>query len=195
MKTTKTLIALAVSLAAFGATAQVDQAAKDASQAAQHRAEQQRAESKATESGTVGKAVNNTKAEYHKKMAEHNEKEAVKEAREGMGTTKSDSKASKIATDANDALNHKADQKRAENKAANSGPVGKAVNNTKAEYHKGMAEHNANEVKEELGVKKDKGVVIRRDSSVTPAVPSASSTSEGGPGMNNGTPPATTPKR
>ena len=126
MKTTKTLIALAVSLAAFGANAQVDQAAKDARQAAQHRV----------------------------------------------------------------------DQQRAENKAAESGAVGKAVNNTKAEYHKNMAEHNANEVKEEeLGVKKDKGVVIRRDSSVTPAVPSASSTAEGGPGLNNGTPPATTPKR
>ena len=99
MKTTKTLIALAESLADIGANAQVDQAAKDASQAAQHRV----------------------------------------------------------------------DQQRAENKAADSGAVGKAVNNTKAEYHKGMAEHNANEVKEELGVKKDKGVVIRRDSSVTPA--------------------------
>ena len=126
MKTTKTLIALAVSLAAFGANAQVDQAAKDASQAAQHRVDQQRAENKAAESGAVGKAVNNTKAEYHKKMAEHNEKEAVKE---------------------------------------------------------------------ELGVKKDKGVTIRRDSSMTPAMPSASGTTEGGPGLNNGTPPATTPKR
>ena len=125
MKTTKTLIALAVSLAAFGANAQVDQAAKDARQAAQHRV----------------------------------------------------------------------DQQRAENKAAESGAVGKAVNNTKAEYHKNMAEHNANEVKEELGVKKDKGVTIRRDSSMTPAMPSASGTTEGGPGLNNGTPPATTPKR
>ena len=125
MKTTKTLIALAVSLAAFGANAQVDQAAKDASQAAQH----------------------------------------------------------------------SVDQQRAENKAADSGAVGKAVNNTKAEYHKNMAEHNANEVKEELGVKKDKGVTIRRDSSMTPAMPSASGTTEGGPGLNNGTPPATTPKR
>ena len=76
MKTTKTLIALAVSLAAFGANAQVDQAAKDASQAAQNRVDQQRAENKAAESGAVGKAVNNTKAEYHKGMAEKNKNDA-----------------------------------------------------------------------------------------------------------------------
>lgn len=77
MKTTsKTLIALAMSVAAVGAYAQLDKAASNASDAVQHKADQKRAEAKAADSGPVGKAVNNTKAEYHKEMADHNAKEA-----------------------------------------------------------------------------------------------------------------------
>ena len=86
-----------------------------------------------------------------------------------LATTSAFAQLDKAASEATSAADHKIEQKQAEGEAQKSGPVGKAVNNTKAEYHKNMAEHNANEVKEELGVKKDKGVVIRRDSSVTPA--------------------------
>lgn len=174
MKTTnKTLIALAISMAAFGATAQVDRAASEATEAAQHRADQMRAEGKAANSGPVGKAVNNTKAEVHKKMAEHDEKEA----REALGVdgkrADRDIKPGQAATDAKDAARHKMEQKRAEDKAANSGPVGKAVNNTKAEYHKNMADHNAKEAREALG-----GKDVRRDTVTVPG-PATKTTNPG----------------
>ncbi len=48
----------------------------------------------------------------------------------------------KAASEAADATEHKIDQKRAENDAKHSGPVGKAVNNAKAGYHKNRAEHS-----------------------------------------------------
>lgn len=150
MKTTnKTLIALAISMAAFGASAQVDKAASNAADAAQHKVDQKRAEAKAAESGPIGKAVNNTKAEYHEKMAEKDTKDAKKAL--GVDSTKSGTvKPGQAATDAKDAIEHKVEQKRAEDKAAASGPIGKAVNNTKAEYHKGMAEKNKNDAKDAL---------------------------------------------
>ena len=76
--TNKTLIALAISMAAIGASAQVDKAASNAADAAQHKVDQKRAEAKAADSGPIGKAVNNTKAEYHEKMAEKDTKDAKK---------------------------------------------------------------------------------------------------------------------
>lgn len=187
--TNKTLIALAISMAAIGASAQVDKAASNAAYAAQHKVDQKRAEAKAADSGPIGKAVNNTKAEYHEKMAEKDTKDAKKalgvDNSKTMGTTTVNPSAA--ATDAKDAMQHKADQKRAEDKAATSGPVGKAVNNTKAEYHKGMAEKNKNDAKENLGIKSKRTPAVTNDSTM-PAT-----TGEGGPGINNGTPPVTRP--
>ena len=93
----------------------------------------------------------------------------------------------KAASNAADAAQHKVDQKRAEAKAEDSGPIGKAVNNTKAEYHKGMAEKNKNDAKENLGIKSKRTPAVTNDSTM-PAT-----TGEGGPGINNGTPPVTRP--
>ena len=72
-------IAIAASLIALGAHAEIGKAASDASDAAKHKMEQQRAESKAKESGPVGKAVNDVKAEYHGKQAERQTENAKKE--------------------------------------------------------------------------------------------------------------------
>ena len=158
----KHLIALAATMASFGAMAQIDQAVKDSREAIEHRTDQVGAERKAAESGPIGKAVNNTKAEYHKKMAEHHEKEAIKELKQAMPGAKPPTiveKAESIATDAKDALVHRKDQRAAEEKAAQSGPVGKLVNKAKAQYHEGMAEHNEREVKEALDGKRAPKVI------------------------------------
>lgn len=56
----------------------------------------------------------------------------------------------KAASEASDAAEHKIDQKRAEDKAAKSGPVGKAVNNVKADYHKNRAERSADKAKQSI---------------------------------------------
>ncbi|ADX47749.1 hypothetical protein C8246_19990 [Paracidovorax avenae] len=56
----------------------------------------------------------------------------------------------KAASEAADATEHKIDQKRAENDAKHSGPVGKAVNNVKADYHKNRAHHSKEKAKESL---------------------------------------------
>ena len=54
----------------------------------------------------------------------------------------------KAASEATDAAKHKIDQKRAESEAKDSGPVGKAVNNAKAGYHKKQAERSTKKAKQ-----------------------------------------------
>lgn len=54
------------------------------------------------------------------------------------------------ANDATDAAQHKVDQKQAESKAKKEGPVGRAVDNVKADYHKHEAKASANKAKKEL---------------------------------------------
>jgi len=56
----------------------------------------------------------------------------------------------KAANEATDAAQHKVDQKQAEAKAANSGPVGKAVNGVKADYHEHAAKSDAKKAKKSL---------------------------------------------
>lgn len=73
---TKNIIVVLASFVAFSAYAQIDKAASEAANAVEQRLEQKRAEDDAAKSGPVGKAVNDVKAEYHKKRAEHSEKEA-----------------------------------------------------------------------------------------------------------------------
>ena len=83
----QTLITLAtVGLLGFGAAAhaQVDKAASEAADSVKHKIDQKRAESKAKESGPVGKAVNNVKGEYH----EHKSKAAAKNAKEAVTGSK-----------------------------------------------------------------------------------------------------------
>jgi len=82
----KTLIAIATTftlLAAGTASAQVGKAAAEASDAAEHKIEQKRAEDEAKKSGPVGKAVNNVKADYHKSRSKNsadNAKESLKKS-------------------------------------------------------------------------------------------------------------------
>lgn len=54
----------------------------------------------------------------------------------------------KAASEAADAVEHKIDEKRADNAAAKSGPVGKVVNKTKAGYHKAQAKRSATKAKQ-----------------------------------------------
>lgn len=56
----------------------------------------------------------------------------------------------KAASEASDAAEHKIDQKRAESDAKKSGPVGKAVNNVKSEYHKNRSKNSAEKAKDAL---------------------------------------------
>ena len=78
----KTLVAIAASLSFFAAagtaTAQVSKAAAEASDSAEHKIEQKRAESDAKKSGPVDKAVNNAKSGYHKNRSEHSADKAKK---------------------------------------------------------------------------------------------------------------------
>lgn len=75
----RALLATAITLlATTSAFAQLDKAATDAADAAEHKVEQKKAESDAKKSGPVGKAVNNTKAKYHKSQANRNAKSAKK---------------------------------------------------------------------------------------------------------------------
>lgn len=68
-----------------------------------------------------------------------------------MGTaTVATAQVGKAASEASDSAEHKIDQKRAENEAKKSGPVGKVVNNTKAEYHKSRSKHSADKAKQSL---------------------------------------------
>lgn len=56
----------------------------------------------------------------------------------------------KAASEATDAAKHKIDEKRADSDAKKSGPVGKAVNNVKAGYHKNRSKSSANKAKKAL---------------------------------------------
>lgn len=56
----------------------------------------------------------------------------------------------KAASEAADAADHKVQEKRADAKAKDSGPVGKAVNNVKSEYHKKRSRQSAENAKESL---------------------------------------------
>lgn len=56
----------------------------------------------------------------------------------------------KAASEATDAAQHKVDQKQAESDAKKSGPVGKAVNNVKSEYHENRAKADAEKAKKSL---------------------------------------------
>lgn len=83
----KTLIAIATALtllaAGTAANAQVGKAASEATDAAQHKIDEKRADSAAQKSGPVGKAVNKTKAAYHKNRAKasaHKAKQSLKNA-------------------------------------------------------------------------------------------------------------------
>lgn len=67
-----------------------------------------------------------------------------------LATTSAFAQLDKAATDAADSAEHKVEQKKAENEAAKSGPVGKAVNGTKAEYHKAQSKRNAKSAKKAL---------------------------------------------
>lgn len=56
----------------------------------------------------------------------------------------------KAASEATDSAKHKIDEKRADNEAKKSGPVGKAVNNVKSGYHKNRAANSADKAKKSL---------------------------------------------
>jgi hypothetical protein len=56
----------------------------------------------------------------------------------------------KAASEAADAADHKVQEKRADAKARESGPVGKAVNNVKSGYHKKRSKQSAENAKESL---------------------------------------------
>ena len=56
----------------------------------------------------------------------------------------------KAASEATDAAKHKIDEKRADNEAKKSGPVGKAVNNVKSGYHKNRSQNSADKAKKAL---------------------------------------------
>ncbi|MDA7418317.1 hypothetical protein PGB34_18270 [Xenophilus arseniciresistens] len=56
----------------------------------------------------------------------------------------------KAASEAADSVEHKVEQKRADNEAKKSGPVGKAVNKVKSGYHKNRAEDSKDNAKRAL---------------------------------------------
>ncbi len=63
------------------------------------------------------------------------------------GVGSAHAQAAKAASEAADAVEHKIEEKRADNAAAKSGPVGKVVNKTKAGYHKAQSKRSANKAK------------------------------------------------
>lgn len=56
----------------------------------------------------------------------------------------------KAASDATDAAKHKIDEKRADSDAKKSGPIGKAVNGVKSEYHRNRSKNSADKAKQAL---------------------------------------------
>lgn len=56
----------------------------------------------------------------------------------------------KAASEAVDAADHKIEEKRADAKAKESGPVGKAVNNVKSKYHQQRSKQSAKNAKQSL---------------------------------------------
>ena len=65
-----------------------------------------------------------------------------------IGTSTAQAQVGKAASEAADAVEHKIYEKRADNAAAKSGPVGKVVNKTKAGYHKSQAKRSATKAKQ-----------------------------------------------
>lgn len=83
----KILIAVATSLTlltAVPAGAQVGKAASEATDAAQHKIDEKRADSEAKKSGPVGKAVNNVKSGYHKNRAKSSANKAKKSLKDAV---------------------------------------------------------------------------------------------------------------
>jgi len=58
--------------------------------------------------------------------------------------------AGKAASEANDSVRHKIDEKRADRKAEKSGPAGKVVNRAKSGYHKNRSSDAADDAKKAL---------------------------------------------
>lgn len=56
----------------------------------------------------------------------------------------------KAASETADAVGHKIDEKRADDAAQKSGPVGKVVNKTKSSYHKAQAKRSTSKAKKSL---------------------------------------------
>lgn len=56
----------------------------------------------------------------------------------------------KAASEAVDAADHKIEEKRADAKAKDSGPVGKVVNKTKSKYHQQRSKQSAENAKQSL---------------------------------------------
>lgn len=56
----------------------------------------------------------------------------------------------KAASEATDSAKHKIDEKRADSEAQKSGPVGKAVNNVKSDYHRNRSKSSADKAKQAL---------------------------------------------
>lgn len=67
----------------------------------------------------------------------------------GLGAT-ANAQLSKAASEATDSAKHKIDEKRADDEAKKSGPVGKAVNNVKSDYHKNRSKNSADKAKQSL---------------------------------------------
>lgn len=80
----KFLFALATSLLVFSAHAQVGEAASEAADAAKHKIDEKRADSKAEKSGPVGKAVNGVKSGYHKNRSENSAKKAKQSLKDAV---------------------------------------------------------------------------------------------------------------
>ena len=79
----KILFAVLAAVSVMSASAQVGKAASEATDAAQHRIDQKRAEGQSEKSGPVGKVVNKAKSGYHKKQSERSAtkaKQALKDA-------------------------------------------------------------------------------------------------------------------
>ncbi|SEB26404.1 hypothetical protein [Variovorax sp. YR216] len=79
----KILIALVASPTTLTASAQLDNAASEATAATKHKIDEKRADSKARKSGPVGKAINNVKSGYHKNKSRNSAdkaKQALKDA-------------------------------------------------------------------------------------------------------------------
>lgn len=69
-------ITIAAAFATSAAYAQIDKAASETANAAEHKIDEKRAESEAKKSGPVGKVVNKTKAKYHKEKSKRSASKA-----------------------------------------------------------------------------------------------------------------------
>jgi len=64
-----------------------------------------------------------------------------------LGSGLAHAQVGKAVSEAANAVEHKVDEKRADNEAKKSGPVGKAVNKVKSGYHKNRADSSAAKAK------------------------------------------------